>query len=286
VNPFDWPGPQFLAFYFMFGVGLLLLMRQRRHQREDGEIPKVDVSDPYLIAALRGGEEEALRVAAVHLYQRDLLAMDGDKVKLAEHASPVGFSHPVEKAVARYFQSGGSTAGLLKDAAARGSVGPYLERFKQLKLLPDRNIQRSRTRDLLYTCLVLWTVAGVKIAVAMARGRSNTGFLVTLAVVFALAGVVVTHPRLTSIGSALVKDLRTLFAQLKHRPSGKLEAAPSELALLAAVFGLSAVPAIAFPDLHRLFPRAASSGSSSSCGSGCGSSCGGGCGGGCGGCGG
>jgi hypothetical protein len=73
-----------------------------------------------------------------------------------------------------------------------------------------------------------------------------------------------------------------LKSRAEHFRAGK---SPDEVALLVAVFGISALPEKQFPYAKKLYPKASSS--STGCGSGCGSSCGGGgCGGGCGGCGG
>jgi uncharacterized membrane protein YgcG len=120
------------------------------------------------------------------------------------------------------------------------------------------------------------------------------GFLVILGVAFVLVTHQVTHPRRTAAGNALLADMTTLFHGLRHRASSlQPRQAGNDVALLAAIFGVSAAFAV-HPDMERLFPRpttgsdGSSSSSGSSCGSSssssCGSSCGGG-GGGCGGCG-
>jgi hypothetical protein len=94
-------------------------------------------------------------------------------------------------------------------------------------------------------------------------------------------------PRRTSLGGWALKHLGQMFSGLKARRENlPTHGATNEVALLAAVFGFSALP-LAMADYARSVarPQAASSGCSggSSCG---GSSCGGGgCGGGCGGCG-
>jgi hypothetical protein len=99
----------------------------------------------------------------------------------------------------------------------------------------------------------------------------------------------IAMPRLTSRGRTLLADLRRLFARLRERaPRLTPGGASADAALLAAVFGVAALPT-AFAYAQALYPRAASTSSSwsSSCGASCGSSCGGGGGGGgCGGCGG
>ena len=80
MNPFDLPGPQFLAFYTALGVGVTLLLHLLRWAAESGKPLKVNFSDPYLIAYLRGGENEALRVATVSLIDRGLFKMQGSEL--------------------------------------------------------------------------------------------------------------------------------------------------------------------------------------------------------------
>ena len=64
MNPFDLTGPQFLLFYLIF-AGLVIsgLVFWRRRAESSASMPRIDLSDPYLIAYLRGGEKEVLRVA-------------------------------------------------------------------------------------------------------------------------------------------------------------------------------------------------------------------------------
>jgi hypothetical protein len=132
----------------------------------------------------------------------------------------------------------------------------------------------------------------IKISVALNRGRTNIGFLILMVVALVIAAGVVSRPRRTRSGDLLLEDMRTLFSGLSGRantlsPGG----ASNEVAFLAALFGVQALPLAAFPFARQLGKRAQPSASScstfiSSCGSSsCGSSCGGGCGGGCGGCG-
>ncbi len=73
MNPFDLRGPEFLVFYFFFSaavIGCITLLRRLDENRESGKPP---LDDPYLVAYLRGGEGEAVRVAALSLFDRGLL---------------------------------------------------------------------------------------------------------------------------------------------------------------------------------------------------------------------
>ena len=98
-----------------------------------------------------------------------------------------------------------------------------------------------------------------------------------LTIVATVLAVAAAHPRLTGRGGRLLKDLQVLFDGVKQRRSTIVPGGASvELPLLAAVFGLSAVPNSRFPYVKKLFPKGASQTGTgtSSCGS-CGSGCGG-----------
>ena len=137
------------------------------------------------------------------------------------------------------------------------------------------------------TCLTVGLLlAGVGVLVAPHAARAQP-----YPVPPTWGGDILSRPRVTAKGEALLKHMRMLFGNLKDRASSlRPSSSPNELALLAAVFGIGAIPLSAFPYAQKLYPKAATSSASScgsSCGSSSGSSCGGGgCGGGCGGCGG
>src|SRR5688572_6470436 len=103
MNPFDLPGPQFLAFYAALGLVVVVLVSILRRMAESGPVPKVDVSDPYLIAYLRGGENEALRVATVSLVDRGLLIAEDENLRAKKNVSLDGVRRPIEKALLRKF---------------------------------------------------------------------------------------------------------------------------------------------------------------------------------------
>ena len=131
----------------------------------------------------------------------------------------------------------------------------------------------------------LATVALVKLVLAFDRGRSNVGFLIALAAAAPLALCFPLNYRRTGLGDRMLADLRRLFAGLRGRAQAiRRGQATNEAILLAAVFGIAALPQGAYLDLQQAYARAhRSSNSSTGCGGGDGG-CGGG-GGGCGGCG-
>ena len=74
MNPFDLNGPNFLVFYAVCGAVVCLvlyLLRLQEPQTPDGAVP----TDPQLIAYLRGGATEALRITAVTLLERGALVL-------------------------------------------------------------------------------------------------------------------------------------------------------------------------------------------------------------------
>jgi uncharacterized protein (TIGR04222 family) len=290
MNPFDLAGPQFVVFYLVLGVTVLFVLRAIRLSREAGDGSTPRLSDPYLIAYLRGGKKEALSVAAISLLDRNLLT-GTDKLATANAEAVNVARRPIERAILERFRIPADADVLFSDPGLSAVAEKYESQLVEMRLLPDRPIKRLRTALVGLAILLLWGTAFIKIAVALTRGRTNIVFLIILAAVFAIAANVLLNPRRTRAGDALLDDLKTLFGGLKDR-SGSLSRGgqSNEAAFLAAVFGVSALPLVTFPFVSMLRPRptpgdASSCSSWTSSGSSCGSSCGGSCGGGCGGCG-
>jgi uncharacterized protein (TIGR04222 family) len=291
MNPFDLPGPQFLLFYGVLAIVTILVAAVVTRRAENGPAPPVKLSDPYGIAYLRGGKNEALRLATISLIDRGLLTVQGERLVTAHNAAPDLAQRAIERALLEKFTTADSATAIFNDRRLESACADYARSLADLGLLPNSAARDARRRRFRMALLVLLGVAGSKLILALMRGRSNVGFLLVMTGVAVVMAYKVTHPSRTARGSALLADLRTLFAGLKARRRSILPGgATSEAALLAAVYGLSMLPAAAFPYVQKLYPRAATSEGSgascgASCGSSCGSSCGGGGGGGCGGCG-
>jgi uncharacterized protein (TIGR04222 family) len=299
VNPFDLRGPEFLLFYFIFSIIVIAALVLLRRKLESTSAPKIDLSDPYLIAYLRGGKNEALRVALVSLIDRGLLIYDGTRIEVAANAGPVSVRRPLEKALLEKFATPAEASSIFDDLTLELACDSYQETLKRDRLLPDERVQQTRLVLTVLAFFILGGVGGVKVFIALERGRTNIIFLIILTVIAIVVAVKVLSPRLTSRGAALLVDVQTLYRGLKERatlirPGG----ATIEAMMLAAAFGVDTLAGDAFSYTKSLFPRRQKSATGSSCGSACGSSCsssggsscgsscgGGGCGGGCGGCG-
>jgi uncharacterized protein (TIGR04222 family) len=131
-------------------------------------------------------------------------------------------------------------------------------------------------------------LGGYKLMAALAKGRTNVGFLIFMGIT---ALVVLWRackpPRLSRRGQDYLQRLQGAFQSLKAQATdiaATSEPNPTAM-LLVALFGLDVLAGTSYAYFRDMFAQAASSGGwSGGCGGGgCG---GGGCGGGCGGCGG
>ncbi len=99
MNPFALHGPEFLVFYSIYGLIVIGLLFAFRHSGEADDGGKVNLSDPGLIAYLRGGQNEALRVTTVYLIDRGLLNVQGDQLETRNPDDTERTGNPVEKAI-------------------------------------------------------------------------------------------------------------------------------------------------------------------------------------------
>ena len=294
MNPFELPGPQFLAFYAVLGAGVLFAVYLLKRRAEGGEPIRLPSTDPYLIAYLRGGATEAVRLGVAVLVDRQLLEFEDDeRVVRRERVRPTHGSNDLEQTILEQCETATAPGDLatsqrLQEIAMR-SYEPPLQR---MRLLADSETRMRRVQEAGLAIVLLCVVAAVKVAIGVARNRP-VSFLVLFAFGFSALTLFTIRGRRTVLGERVLGDLTMLFDALRERADQlRPNIATGELALLMAVFGAGAVPIGAFPFVRAFRP--ATTTNTSSCGSGCGlssgsSSCGGGgssCGGGgCGGCG-
>jgi uncharacterized protein (TIGR04222 family) len=284
VSPFDLRGPEFLVFYLVLGTCVLVALYCLRYAGAS-DPPQVNLSDPYLIAFLRGGRNEVIRVATISLIDRGLLETSGTRVASVRDKSAAALRIPIEKRLFAHFDTPAEASSLFKPDVFDYETTPYESELARLNLIPGEGAEWARNAPRILAMAVLWGVALIKILMALARGRSNIGFLMILAIAFGWGAWLLGRPRITRRGIAMLSSLRKLFSGLKDRaPLLRPGETADEVLLLAAVFGVGAIPGTVFP-VRTLFPRGSSL-PGSSCGSSWGGGCGGGgCGGGCGGCG-
>lgn len=295
VNPFDWSGPWFLLAYLIFGVLVYYLARELLI-RQELRNPHAQLSladDPYRIAFLRGGALEAVKIAAIVLVDRGLLRAEGPLLETASADSLRFASHDIERDVLRlYLGRQGHSKELAAQADMLPSCRAYQDTLTQQELLVGPPLLRRRERITWPAHWLLLTVAAVKAVIAISRQHYNLLFLALLLAVFLLMLRGLRTQPISWSAQRLLTDLRMLFGRLNQRAS-RLQAGSSsaDMALLAAIFGLGALPLSVYAYVAQLYPvprhsSDSSSGSTGDSSSGGGDGGGDGGGSGCGGCGG
>jgi uncharacterized protein (TIGR04222 family) len=293
VNPFDLRGPDFLLFYAGLSVLTLLVLWALDQTRRIGPTRSGLLRDPYLIAGLRGGESEVVRLAVLALLERRLVVHAGkDMVERAGLAADGTVTQdpaagvalpPMERAVYQALGTGRTAVRVLVASAPLLATAKSLLEPLEAQGLMVTQAHRARRRKAAHWALgLLLGVATIKIIVAVSRGRSNLLFLVVLAALACWAVFKWSERRaLSSTGRSLLDDLRGLFGTRRVRwRSTSTGTDTPDVMLAAAVGGIVGGPFTATWISRR-------TGESGGSGCGMGSGCGGGCGGGgCGGCGG
>jgi uncharacterized protein (TIGR04222 family) len=295
LNPFDWSGPWFLLAYLIFGVLVYYLARELLI-RQELRNPHAQLSladDPFRIAFLRGGALEAVKIAAIVLVDRGLLRADGPLLETASADSLRFATHDIERDVLRLYLG---RQGHSKELAAQADMLPacraYQDSLTQQELLVGPPLLRRRERITLPAHYLLLTVAAVKAVIAISRQHYNLLFLALLLAIFLFMLRGLRTQATSWSAQRLLTDLRMLFGRLNQRAS-RLQAGSSsaDMALLAAIFGLGALPLSVYAYVAELYPvprhsSDSSSGSTGDSSSGGGDGGGDGGGSGCGGCGG
>jgi uncharacterized protein (TIGR04222 family) len=296
--PFILPGPLFLAFYAVFAAALLVAYGMWLRRPGSSPVSKGGVmldaltADPYRIACLRAGPAEAVKLAVINLIDRDLLTQaKGKGWRATMKADPGLQRRSLDRVVLGQCKAAPMAPDeILADRTVKKAAADLEADLQAQGLLFNAAQRAQRSTVRLCVLALLVGVAGLRVVQALAVGRSNIGFLVMLTALAGIIVLVMSRGRLTGPGQRALNSVTSLMARLKRRserlvPGG----ATNEMVLYAAVFGLYALPAAAFPFVEETFPRPQSSGSSGSDGGSSssdsgGGSCGGG--GGCGGCGG
>jgi uncharacterized protein (TIGR04222 family) len=295
MNPFDLRGPEFLFFYAVVAVSVLVMFRLLFRSREPLQEPgSHGLTDPYQIAYLRGGKDEALRVAVVSLADRGLLKAAADGSVYASKGAAGLVKRDIEKTVVGCFTAKQKAYDILKAVPANEpAMVEYRRDLERRGFMPSDEDRRRRLVLLAGALAILIGVSVIKVLVALSRGRYNLLFLLILTLMAVLVALAIHRRPRTGAGDRVVASLKREFGSLQLRADSiRPGGATNEAALLAAVFGLSALPQEAFPYVKDLYPKAAQASSGTAgcggggCGGGGGGGGGGGCGGGCGGCGG
>ncbi|HAA54709.1 MAG TPA: hypothetical protein DCE42_08115 [Myxococcales bacterium] len=297
------PGPQFLTFYVMLGVGVAITVWiLARWLDTSRSMPRMRVPrdpDPLEIAYIRGGENEIVRVLIFDLAQRGYLDFDDDLFIQDPHHPPSRHLDELEYEVFDFMRTPRTTSDIYGDNGLPEKLEPLCKEFQTFslkeKLIYSEEAQKQANWMRLFGMGFLITLAVYKIFVAMSRGIYKIWFLVMLCFVFSwLVGAIVNIGRMTKRGKDYIDDLEEAFSRIRDRVAlGEYDDGAPEMMLALSVFGVGILAGTAFDFYPGMFYLGTGLGCGGACGScsscsssSCGSSCGGGCGGGCGGCGG
>ena len=296
--PFNLTGPQFLLFYAAFAAVVILVHRWMhvsvRPASSDTARAQLDAltADPYRIACLREGPEEAVRVAVVNLVDRDLLATSGAGAALrpTKKADAESQRRALDQVIlVRCQRAALKPADIVKDREVLAAAAQIETDLRGSGLLLSDEEKAARAGARKVVLLLLAGVALARLLQALLASRSNVLLLIVFAGVACLWAWKLPTARISPLGQRALSSLQTLMQRLKDRATRVMPGgATNEAVLFAAVFGIHALPAEAFPFVERTYPKPKSSSDSGGGSDGGGSSDSSGCGGGggCGGCGG
>ncbi|QRN95297.1 TIGR04222 domain-containing membrane protein [Archangium violaceum] len=284
MNPFDLPGPEFLAFYAVLAIsaGLGAWWLRKYMLGPDGPVDaRITDLHPYEVSFLSGGMERAVEAAVANLVRQEYLQVLPEKRELTIHKKLHAHPHPLE-AMIHSTANGATVEELVKTAQ------PLRARLEhpllRLELIPDR---AAAGRIALYSCLLMLGVFAVgmtKVVIGMMRDRP-VGFLFLMCL-FVLGTALffgARRPHRNQRGDIALEKLTRRNEALRTSVCANASVlAGSDVALAVGLFGVTALTGTQFDDLQRaLMPAPSSGGDGGSSGSSCGGGCGGG---GCGGC--
>ena len=299
TNPFDFRGPQFLAFFGLLTVGVGLLAEGLRRSLARGGPEEPAGLPAYELAMLAGGNPRTVTTALAALLNREEVAIsavtEGPQL-VRTNKEPAAEVHPLERAVWEQLRREGSLTVPNLTGAMTETLVPLRRSLEQRGLLLTP-AQAAKVRW--WPMLVALTVPAiglVKIIVGLQRDRP-VGFLALATVVTLVLGLIrfSRQPTLSRAGGRCLRRARQKQAALKAK-AGYLRQAhsPLEVALplSVALFGTGVLASGRLSPLDDAIRRSRASATDSGSG-GCGTSgdgggggdsgCGGG---GCGGCGG
>lgn len=318
-NPFArMYGPYFLMFYgtTIIATAAAIFFFKRSLDKSDRLARPIipNVVDPFEIAYLRGGENEAARSVVFALVQKELVEIVGSDKNFAigrtANPAPGGLSVAERTALAWIESCTREPRELFAAGGLTEHLASITETYRR-RLEGQSFIFGAATISTLFRfrffALTLIIGLGVYKLLAAILNSNRSFFLIP---VFCIAGVLIVYwtsvlPRLTKLGTEYLERLQIAFSGMKRvasglpsepGPDGRTSFAGVDPTILAVgVFGGGFLAGSMYDQYNQAFNRAnasaAGGGCGSSCGAGCGSCSSGGdggssCGGGCGGCGG
>ena len=211
-------GPQFLGLYALFVSHFFSCCTGKRQPKPASQ--DASLSPIVLIAYLRGGASEAIRLCITVLIDRQLLDMhDVELLETHDGISAMHGANELERAILERCKRAQPAREIIDDSMlqqlAQRSYEPGLLRHG---LLADQNVRAHRSQRAAFAVVALVAVAALKVAIGMARNRP-VSFLIVSAASFSAVALLMTKGRRTVRGDRILADLKVLFDALRHRAS-------------------------------------------------------------------
>ncbi len=266
----------FLVFYCVLGiVGNLFL--KYLHLKDESCIPaaRQDCTDPYEIAALRGEANETMRIVLFSLIDRGLLkASDTTSswgpfktsftMMLADPRATEMVSQSVERAVISFFLAPRTVEEFFSDTDTMDAGKKLCQKLADEGLMANRRL----LPDITALALLMLVTAIIDIAVIQ---KIHEGWLGIMCVIFFYWIIIPMCKTRTGAGEKVFQRVRLRFNHLKQnakrvRPGG----VTNDATILAAIFGLGALPSDNFQYIRNIFRKGIKEGTNGGCGGGCG----------------
>lgn len=271
---------QFLFLYFGLIIAGWLVVKLEIRRRERA-LPEPAVSDrePYVAAYLRAGPTEAVHIATLSLIDRQMLLVDGSHVQAARGAK-AETRDPLELGILTAASHSILAGGLDRVSSVRTALAKLRAPLAAASLVRSRAVVELRLPvvALVWGCALAFGL--LRAANALMHSGKPIGFLLALSVLAVAIALAQLFSRKTALGDAVLRHWKSRNEHLLKQRAGM---GGMRAALLAALFGASAVALPAYALHDRLYPQSAGSSGGDSGGSDSSDGCGGG-GGGCGGC--
>lgn len=257
MNPFDMSATAFLALYVPCGAAVLTAMYWVSRWSEPalpvGQVP----TDPCTIACLRGGPTEAISVAALALLERGALELaPEDNLSACREVQLPLTVPPVELVVYEHFSKGGDASSMFTDkqleALVRGYTEPTLE---TTRLIPDEPLRDGRQHHLYCALYALLGLAALGIPPAIASPDPGPGALILVTGIYCGIGYAISRRRRTPAGNRALRFVEQTFYSMRGRIQDSARPRPEDVAVVAAVFGLTALPEVAHAQIAALRPK-------------------------------
>jgi len=217
-NPLDLLGPEFLLFYIATAFVLNLVLYIWVRSSEPVGVPDARAQtllrDLYMLAYLRGGATETIKLAIFGMTERGLLQPLNALVKSDAKAIT---NNMIERQVAAECLTSKHVHDLAKLSSLRMVADKYAEPLKECGLIASQAEYNRRMPMLLAIGGLLVLLSGAKISIAISRGRSNIMFLVVLSAFAVFICWRIFMMQRTSRGTHALQMQQSLFHRLLNR---------------------------------------------------------------------